>query len=149
MSKELSEEEIEDAKRFAANELGTLENIFNSDKLSKMINTFINKFVICEQIYKNTYKHVKSNDCNVIRINYVKKFFHALKYDFNDELLKNIFGSEKHRNRSSAKKLRDSIMHDMNSGAIKEITTRYDELIGYMDVFLNGIRSHTEKEKEE
>lgn len=40
-------------------------------------------------------------------------------------------------------------MHDMNSGAIKEITTRYEELIGYMDVFLNGIRSHTEKEKEE
>ena len=91
----------------------------------------------------------KKTDCKEIRINCVKKFFHDLKYDFNDELLKNIFGSEKHSNKRSAKKLRDLILHDMNSGAIKEITTRYDELIGYMDVFLNGIRLHTEKEKEE
>lgn len=86
MSKELSEEEIEKAKRFADKELKTLENIF---------------------------------------------------------------GSERHSNKRSAKKLRDLFLHEINSSAIKEITTRYDELIGYMDVFLNGIRLHTEKEKEE
>lgn len=61
MSKELSEEEIEDAKRFADKELKTLENIFNPGKLSKMINTFVNKFVICEQVYKKTFKYVKKN----------------------------------------------------------------------------------------
>lgn len=75
--------------------------------------------------------------------------FHDLKYDFNDELLKNIFGSEKHSNKRSAKKLRDLILHDMNSGAIKEITKRYDELIGYMDTFLNGIKSQVEKERKD
>ncbi len=82
MSKELSEEEIEKAKRFADKELKTLENIF---------------------------------------------------------------GSERHSNKRSAKKLRDLILPDMNSGAIKEITTRYDELIGYMDVFLHGLRLQMKK----
>ncbi len=149
MSKELLEEELKKAKRFADKKLETLENIFNSDRLSKRINTFVNKFVICEQVYKKVYQYVKKDKCEKINIDCVNSLFRDLKYDFNDELLKNIFGSEKHRNRSSAKKLRDSIMHDMNSGAIKEITTRYDELIGYMDVFLNGIRLHTEKEKED
>lgn len=149
MSKELSEEEIEDAKRFADKELKTLENIFNSGKLSKMINTFVNKFVICEQVYKKTFKYVKKTDCKEIRINCVKKFFHDLKYDFNDELLKNIFGSEKHSNKRSAKKLRDLFLHEINSSAIKEITKRYDELIGYMDTFLNGIKSQAEKERKD
>ncbi len=98
---------------------------------------------------KKVYKYVKKDKCENINVDCVKSLFHDLKYDFNDELLKNIFGSEKHSNKRSAKKLRDLILHDMNSGAIKEITARYDELIGYMDVFLNGIRLHTEKEKEE
>ena len=75
MSKELSEEEIEDAKRFADKELKTLENIFNSGKLSKMINTFVNKFVICEQVYKKIYKYVKKDKCENINVDCVKSLF--------------------------------------------------------------------------
>lgn len=37
----------------------------------------------------------------------------------------------------------------MNSSAIKEITKRYNELIGYMDTFLNGIKSQAEKERKD
>lgn len=75
MSKKLSEEEIEDAKCFAAKKLGTLENIFNSGRLSKMINTFVNKFVICEQVYKKVYKYVKKDKCENINIDCVKSLF--------------------------------------------------------------------------
>lgn len=126
-----------------------MESIFEPPEHNEKINTFINKFVVCEQIYKIAFCRVKGQKCDKIREDTVEVVFKNLNYSFSKDLLKNIFGSEKHSNKRSAKKLRDLFLHEINSSAIKEITTRYDELIGYMDVFLNGIRLHTEKEKEE
>lgn len=91
----------------------------------------------------------KGQKCDKIREDTVEVVFKNLNYSFNKDLLKKIFGSEKRCKKRSAKKLRDLILHEMNSSAIKEITKRYDELIGYMDTFLNGIKSQVEKERKD
>ena len=41
----------------------------------------------------------------------------------------------------TVKKLRDDITHGIDEKAVKEITNRKDELFGYMNDFLNTIRS--------
>ena len=38
------------------------------------------------------------------------------------------------------KKLRDAVMHGIASKAAQEITDRKQELFGYMDAFLSGVR---------
>lgn len=44
------------------------------------------------------------------------------------------------RNNKSCKKLRDAINHKINVEDIYEINNRYDELINYMEIFLNKFR---------
>ena len=41
----------------------------------------------------------------------------------------------------TVKKLRDAVTHGINEKAVKEIMNRKDELFGYMDDFLNTIRT--------
>lgn len=65
MPKKLSEEEIKEVKICAAKSLKKLESIFENHEHNEKINTFINKFVVCEQIYKIAFCRVK--DKNVIR----------------------------------------------------------------------------------
>ena len=38
------------------------------------------------------------------------------------------------------KKLRDAVTHSVDSKAVQEITDRKEELFGYMDAFLSGVR---------
>ena len=43
------------------------------------------------------------------------------------------------------KKLRDETTHGINEKVVKEIIARKDELFGYTDEFLTGIRSFENK----
>ena len=68
---------------------------------------------------------------------------YALKYagyDFDKEILASLFGAEEHVGKRSVKKLRDSLTHSVNKGAIDELKSRENELYGYMDSFLDKIR---------
>ena len=41
----------------------------------------------------------------------------------------------------TAKKLRDAVTHGINQKAVDEITARNEELVTYMDTFLNVIKT--------
>lgn len=60
-------------------------------------------------------------------------------YDFDKELLVELFGSSSQKG-ETVKKLRDKITHGIDETAAEEIITRKDELFGYMDKFLTEIR---------
>lgn len=74
----------------------------------------------------------------------MKQAPHALAfagYDFDKELLAKLFGAEEKIGSRSVKKLRDSLTHSMNDKAVNELSDRYEEMNGYMDSFLNKIRT--------
>ena len=64
-------------------------------------------------------------------------------YTFDKDLLTEIFGSARPNSSKgkTVKKLRDRITHGISRNAIEEITNRQIELFGYMDTFLNIIRT--------
>lgn len=55
--------------------------------------------------------------------------------------LKKLFGAEEKIGSRSVKKLRDSLTHSMDDKAVNELSDRYEEMNGYMDSFLNKIRT--------
>ena len=61
-------------------------------------------------------------------------------YTFDKDLLNELFGSSSEIGKT-VKKLRDETTHGVNEEAVKEIVMRKDELFGYMDSFLLGIRN--------
>lgn len=61
-------------------------------------------------------------------------------YDVDKNLLKEIFGSSGSK-RVTAKSLRNAVTHGIDEKAVKQIADRKDELFGYMDEFLNLIKS--------
>lgn len=73
----------------------------------------------------------------------MKEAPHALSfagYDFNRELLNDLFGSASQKE-MTAKKLRDAVTHGINQKAVDEIIVRKKELFTYMDKFLNVIKT--------
>ena len=91
---------------------------------------------------KNKGNIVKDHDFepDMRQVPYALKF---AGYTFDNNLLTEIFGS-KRPNRlkgKTVKTLKIKITHNINRNAIEEITNRQIELFGYMDTFLNIIRT--------
>ena len=63
-------------------------------------------------------------------------------YNFDKALLAEIFGAKSQKGKTvhTVKKLRDAVTHGIASKAVQEITDRKEELFGYMDAFLSGVR---------
>lgn len=147
-----SEEEKLALRNKAKKELLELESRVNESDVFEDINNFKNKFLICEKIYKcllEPYLKEKNElpDKNrnlTIRMNQVKPVLFGVGYDFDEEILVKIFGSEYHRGKMSVKKIRNSLTHDMKKNDIEEFKKRKDELNSYMDYFLEKIRNFDE-----
>lgn len=127
-------------------ELERLEETLADEETKKMIDDFKERFSICEIVYKVILEDHQFNKYGVhkdrLQIS-MKEAPYALTYagyDFDKDLLTNLFGAEKHVGKRSVKKLRDSLTHSINKRAVDELKTRKTELYGYMDGFLNKIR---------
>lgn len=148
-SKTISIEEQQKLKQKAENELLRLENVLKNDVVRKKIDSFKDKFALCEIVYKLvlkehlSYKKAKTKEHLKITMTQVPFALSFAGYNFEYDLLSKIFGSEKHKGKRSVKVLRDLLNHTLNSGAIQELENRYDELNTYMDTFLNIIRNST------
>lgn len=145
----ISADEQKKLRSKARIELERLEKIQENTKTVQLLDTFKNKFNICETTYKvilkkhQAVKGKKSKERLTLNMMQVP---HALKfagYDFDYQLLNELFGSNSEKGKT-VKKLRDAVTHGINDKAAKEIEKRQDELFGYMDNFLNTIKTFDE-----
>ena len=61
-------------------------------------------------------------------------------YSFDKGLLNDLFGATSKKG-MTVKKLRDAVTYGIDEKAVAEISKRKDELFGYMDAFLNTIKT--------
>lgn len=122
------------------------EKISKDDKL--LISDFKNRFIICEKAYKHIElkvnrfesKTIKIKDIK-LKIDNIKKYLNEkMEYNIDENLLDNLFGSNKNRNNMSVKKLRDSFCHDIKKNDIKELKSRKKELFKFMNDFIKAIK---------
>lgn len=145
MSK-ISQKQLRSIRDSAKAELNRLERIQENAEVMNLLDAFKNKFNVCESVYKIVLKEHQISkgkaDFNYLKVTMTQVPF-ALTfagYDFDKELLNELFGSKSKRG-MTVKKLRDAVTHGINEKAVKEIMNRKDELFGYMDDFLNTIRT--------
>ena len=141
----ITEQEKAQLRENAKSEVERLERLIANDRTVQILDAFKNKFNICETAYKvilAEHQRRKGNDPNNLKL-YMTQVPHALSfagYDFDRELLNDLFGSASQKG-MTAKKLRDAVTHGINQKAVDEITARNEELVTYMDTFLNVIKT--------
>lgn len=145
-SPKITEQEQQVLRNNAKTELERLEACFADQSTVQLLDEFKNKFNICESVYKVVLaEHQKRKGKQVttfLKLD-MTQVPHALKfagYSFERTLLNELFGSSSPKGKT-VKKLRDETTHGINEKAVREIIARKDELFGYMDEFLTGIRS--------
>ena len=146
MSKpQISEEDKRELRNSAKEELERLEAIYSNVEVNQLLNEFKGKYNICESVYKvilAEHQRVKGNrgigypKVSMTQVPYAWSF---AGYGFDKGLLTEIFGSHS-PNGQTVKKLRDAVTHGIDNKAVQEISARREELFGYMDTFLSGIR---------
>lgn len=142
----ISEEEQIDLRNKVKKELERIEEIYKNENNKILIEKFKNTFLLCERAYKVILKeHQKSKKKDTSRLKismtqvpYVLDF---AGYDFKKDFLEKLFGSEKCVGKKSVKAIRDSLTHKLDKGTIKELCNRKEELFGYMNEFLEKIRT--------
>lgn len=128
-------------------ELTRLETIITNTQTTQRIEDFKAKFTRCEIVYKVILADHQQNktgtvpDRMQVTMTQVPYALQYAGYHFQHELLKNLFGAEEKIGERSVKKLRDALTHAMKQNAIDELEQRYEELNGYMDSFLDEIRT--------
>ena len=144
-TKKITEQEKIQLRANAKTEVERLENILGNAQTVQLLNVFKNKFNICETAYKvilAEHQRRKGKDPNNLKL-YMTQVPHALAfagYNFEKELLNDLFGANSTKG-MTAKKLRDAVTHGVDQKAVDEITARNAELIGYMDTFLDIIKT--------
>ncbi len=104
------------------------------------------KFTIFETVYKvvleehQKYKGKPITHYLKIDMRQVPHALYFAGYAFEKTLLNELFGTSSQRGKT-VKELRDATTHGISEAAVAEIIVRKDELFGYMDEFLTGIRS--------
>lgn len=145
--KNLSEEDKRKLRDDAKKEIERLEQYLQNTENVKVVDEFKNRFNICESAYKiilkkhQACKGKKPTSFLKIDMRQVPKALNFAGYSFNDQLLSDLFGSKLSTKGRTAKKLRDGITHGIDESAVLEIISRKDELFGYMDTFLDTIKS--------
>lgn len=141
----ITEKEKAQLRENAKLEVERLETLIANDRTVRMLDAFKNKFNICETVYKvilAEHQRRKGNDPNHLKL-HMTQVPHALSfagYNFDRELLNDLFGSTSQKG-MTAKKLRDAVTHGIDQKAVDEITARNEELVAYMDTFLNVIKT--------
>lgn len=145
-SKELSNEEQLNLRNSARAELERLEAIQANANIMQLLDRFKAKFNICETVYKVILSEHQKKKGNIAKKHLtldMRQVPHALAfagYHFDKELLTELFGAKSSKGKT-LKKLRDSVTHGLDELTINEIVQRNEELFGYMDDFLNVIRT--------
>ncbi len=143
------EKQIELRNR-AKNELERIERILKNEENKMLIENFKNTFLMCESTYKiilaehQKYKG-KGKSRLIISMSQAPYALEFAGYDFEKDLLTKLFGAETRAGMKSVKKIRDSLTHKLDNNTVEELSTRKEELFGYMNEFLEKIRKFDQK----
>ena len=149
MSKpKITEAEKKKLRDSAKAELERLETIYSNEEVTQLLDDFRGKYNLCESVYKvilaehQKVKGHKGTDYLKVIMQQVPFALEFAGYGFDKALLTEIFGAKSQKGKTvhTVKKLRDAVTHSIDSKAVQEITDRKQELFGYMDAFLSGIR---------
>ena len=149
MSKpKITEEEKKKLRDSAKAELERLEAIYSNREVTKLLDDFKGKYNLCESVYKvilvryQNAKGLKPKEYLAVDGRQVEAALKFAGYNFDKALLAEIFGAKSKQGKTvhTVKKLRDAVTHSIDSDAVQEITDRKQELFGYMDAFLSGVR---------
>lgn len=134
-------------------ELLRLEKIMNDSETVQMLDDFKNKFNLCETVYKVVlqerlyWKGKTPNGQLKVDMRQAPQTLSFAGYTFEKALLTELFGSKSAVGQNTVKKLRDAVTHGVDDKAVEEIRNRKEELDGYMDQFLETIRTADTKNK--
>lgn len=148
--KALSLEEQLALRNKAKSELLRLDALLNYEDNQERINRFKERFSICEIVYKVVLSEYQFNKTGKrpermrVDMNQAPYALSFAGYVFNRELLTKLFGSEERVGRRSVKKLRDALTHSLKHSAVEELKDREEELHGYMNAFLEVIKTFDE-----
>lgn len=140
----LTEKEQLNLRQQAKKSIETIEKLCNYEDNNKILNEFKNKFILCETAYKTILKNFKKDEDESklkINMNQVATYLKKVGYNFDYELLDKIFSYKNEKGSRSAKFLRNEVSHKPNKSSVDEIVNRKDELFGYMDEFINVIKT--------
>lgn len=149
MSKpKITEEEKKKLRDSAKAELERLEAIYSDQEVTKLLDDFKGKYNLCKSVYKvilvryQNAKGLKPKEYLAVDGRQVEAALKFAGYNFDKALLAEIFGAKSQKGKTvhTVKKLRDAVTHGIASKAVQEITDRKEELFGYMDAFLSGVR---------
>lgn len=151
---QLTDKEKIELRNKAKFEIERIEKIFNDKETLQLLDSFKNKFNICESAYKIVlleHQKAKGNNTNLNRLRLtMTQVPYALNfagYTFNLELLNELFGSESKINGcKTVKILRNSLTHGISDKCVDEIKKRKEELFDYMDSFLHIIKTFDDEE---
>lgn len=135
-------------------EIERMETIFKDVETLQLLDGFKNKFNLCESAYKIILSEHQKSKGSVAELKRLKLDMRQVPfalnfagYAFNTEHLNELFGGKSKINGcKTVKNLRDSITHGINDECVDEIKERKEELFGYMDRFLQSIKTFDYKE---
>lgn len=145
-SPKITEQEKVALRNNAKIELERMEAYLTDQSTVCLLDSFKNKFNICETVYKVILaEHQKRKGKQVatflkVDMTQVPYALNFAGYNFERTLLNELFGASSSKGKT-VKKLWDETTHGINEKAVAEIIARKDELFVYMDMFLTGIRS--------
>ncbi len=143
--KKISKDEQRKIRDSAKAELERLERIQTKAETMRLLDAYKYEFNVCETVYKVVLGAHQRNrgkfgseqlKVTMTQVPYALDF---AGYNFDKELLKELFGSKSNKG-MTVKKLRDAVTHGIDEKAVEEIAKRKDELFGYMYDFLNTIK---------
>ena len=146
--KPLNSDEQRNLRNKAKAELQRLEAVFSDESVREKIDRFKDRFSVCEVVYKviledhqfnKTGEHPSRMQISMRQAPYALSY---AGYDYERDLLANLFGAEERVGKRSVKKIRDLLNHKLNQAAVDELINRETELFGYMNSFLDKIRHY-------
>ena len=146
--KPLNSDEQRNLRNKAKAELERLEAVFSDESVREKIDRFKDRFSVCEVVYKviledhqfnKTGEHPSRMQISMRQAPYALSY---AGYDYERDLLANLFGAEERVGKRSVKKIRDLLNHKLNQAAVDELINRETELFGYMNSFLDKIRHY-------
>lgn len=129
-------------------EFGQYSYILNDETVHNQVASFLLKYVSVEAFYKKlliaekeqrgnklTQKEKRFLNVTVTDVRRVMKYFNI---EVDEDLVERVFGSnDKNYMECSIKKLRDRLVHNVNSGVLRCVLERYEAIDRDLDAFLD------------
>lgn len=137
-------------KKQVSKRLTGVNSLLSNSQVRRNKNIFLEKYMQCELACKLLLVgyHQKKESQKTVEYKEEKIRFLSVKAACQDagvtvpeDVIRRVFSSDDKRGAKSAKKLRDSIVHEMSVQDIKEVNQRFTDLCEDMDAFLDVFKS--------